>query len=65
MIKDLVGQIQQQKKEGGDLIAQNMTLSDKILKLEEDIAQLKIQGTTDFINPDDLVTPAKQGLEEE
>ena len=42
MIKDLVGQIQQQKKEGGELIAQNMTLSDKILKLEEDIAQLKI-----------------------
>jgi hypothetical protein len=38
-----------------------MTLSDKILKLEEDIAQLKIHG---FVNPDD-VTPVGKGLAED
>lgn len=57
MIKDLVGQIQTQKKEGGDLMAQNLSLSDKVLKLEQEIAQLKIEIQTGFIN--EPITPMK------
>lgn len=44
MIKDLVGQIQQQKKEGAELIAQNLKLTDQMLQAQQDADQVRIEG---------------------
>ena len=44
MIKDLVGQIQQQKKEGAELIAQNLKLTDQVLRAQQDADQVRIEG---------------------
>jgi len=38
-------------------MAQNLSLSDKVLKLEQEIAQLKIEIQTGFIN--EPITPMK------
>ena len=48
MIKDLVGQIQQQKKEGSELVQQNYELTDKVLKLEQLCLQIKMEYNVDF-----------------
>lgn len=38
MIADLVGQIQQNKKEGTELISQNLALTDQVLKVQQELA---------------------------
>lgn len=43
MIKDLVGQIQQQKKEGQELVSQNYAINDQLLKAQQESELLKLK----------------------
>jgi DNA repair exonuclease SbcCD ATPase subunit len=63
MIKDLVGQIQQQKKEGAELIAQNLKLTDQILNAQMELQEFKVQNET-IPNDDECVTPQQKGASE-
>lgn len=62
MIKDLVSQIQQQRKEGQDLVAQNYQINDKLMALQQANEVLRIaKVTSNRVSKIDMNGPIASG----